>query len=264
VCTSAVPRELVEDGIEEVDRHEHVALHLLVLHGLLHEQRPDADELAVAVEQCRAAPLRMRGRREERLVEHVLPVAREFASRNEPRLERMRAAAMADHVDLAADRGRRAATARQRGCVERAERQHQAEPGDLVIRERMRGHGDARAVREPYAARFGDEVADRQHEPVGADHDAVADALGAEDARGESLVRNLRVHQHDRIQRAPEIEANVVGCGLEFGRECPVRELGHAGRMRGRIRAVAYVTADPRRRAASAFVHFSKFPILSG
>ena len=43
------------------------------------DQRADADQLALAVDQRGAAPGRMRRRSEDRLVEHVFPIAGEFA-----------------------------------------------------------------------------------------------------------------------------------------------------------------------------------------
>src|SRR5207248_4333026 len=91
------PAELdhvVEDRREDVDRHDHVALDGAGVDLLLHEERADAEELAFSADQRRAAPLRMRGRGEERLIEHVFPVTGELALREHRRLERMRGAAV--------------------------------------------------------------------------------------------------------------------------------------------------------------------------
>src|SRR5207244_12293233 len=56
----------------------------------LFRSRADAEQLAVGADQRRAAPLRMRPRREERLVEHVFPVAGELALGEHRGLQRVR------------------------------------------------------------------------------------------------------------------------------------------------------------------------------
>ena len=53
--------------------------------GVTNNQRADADELAFAIDQGRAAPGRMRRRGEDRLVEQIFPGAGEFAFGGDPR-----------------------------------------------------------------------------------------------------------------------------------------------------------------------------------
>ena len=76
--------------------------------------------------------------------------------------------------------------------AELAERLHQAEAGGLVVGERKAADHDALVGGEPDRARLGDEVADGEHQAVVADDDAVAGALGAEDLRGERVLRESR------------------------------------------------------------------------
>ena len=56
--------------------------------GVADDQRADADEPAVAVDQGGAAPGRMRRRREQRLSDEVLPAAGEFALGDDARRQR--------------------------------------------------------------------------------------------------------------------------------------------------------------------------------
>ena len=91
----------------------------------------------VVVEQRGAAPFRMRRRGEQRDVEEVFPVAREFAAREHFRLERVRAPAVADH-----DRPRRRrrcarAAHRHRRHAERPQRQHEPEAGREIVGQRV-------------------------------------------------------------------------------------------------------------------------------
>ena len=79
----------------------------LVAVGFLHEQRADADQPAVRGRAARTAPLRMRRRGEERLVEQVFPVAGELrGARTRAPSAIMRAPAVADD-DTRRRRGRR-------------------------------------------------------------------------------------------------------------------------------------------------------------
>ena len=55
----------------------------------LHEQRADADQPAVGIDERGAAPLRMCGRGEQGLFQQVFPVAGEFAAAGDARRQRM-------------------------------------------------------------------------------------------------------------------------------------------------------------------------------
>ena len=62
----------------------------------LHQQRANAEEPARIVDQRRAGPVRMRGCGEQRLIEHILPIACEFALGDDPGVECVTHATMAD------------------------------------------------------------------------------------------------------------------------------------------------------------------------
>jgi hypothetical protein len=136
----------------------------------------------------------MRWRGEQRFVQQVFPVAGEFATRDQPRHEGMRRAAMPDDVDAVADRQRCGRTALQRRAAQPTQGQHQPEARDLVVGQRVALDGAAVVRGEPDRGRFGDQVADRQHQlaVIDKDDDAVADALGAEDAGGEGVSESRR------------------------------------------------------------------------
>src|ERR1700694_327538 len=51
--------------------------------GAAAEERADADELALAADQCRSAPGPVRRRGEDRLVQQIFPGAGEFAARED-------------------------------------------------------------------------------------------------------------------------------------------------------------------------------------
>src|SRR2546430_11720595 len=60
-----------------------VAGHAVALAGrVTDDQRADTDQLAVAADQGRAAPVGDRRRREQRVLDHVFPVADELALRD--------------------------------------------------------------------------------------------------------------------------------------------------------------------------------------
>ena len=223
--------QVVEYGIEQIDRHEHIALYRVVADRFLHQQRSDAEEPPRVVEERGAAPFRMRRRGEQRLVEHVFPVAGEFALGDHLRLERVRASAMADDEDIVVDRDRRGAAAFEIGRGELAQRQHQAESGREIVGKRMAGDRRPAIRREPYRFGFGDQIADSQRQAVFADHHAVAAALGAENRRGERIVGNHGPEHDDRVQRGLEIESDVARARLQLRRERPVSGFGH-GRSR--------------------------------
>ncbi len=71
--------QIVENRLEHVDGHEHVALDLLAFHHLLHQQGADAEQAPVHSHQRRSAPLRMRRRGE-----HAPRRARTPSSRRTP------------------------------------------------------------------------------------------------------------------------------------------------------------------------------------
>ena len=163
---------------------------LALLDGVLELQRADADQIAGRSDQRGAAPVRMRGRGEDRLVEHVFPVAGEFLLGDDAGRDRvMPAAGAADH-DALADRGRGRLADLERRHVELGERLHQSESGFLVIAQHVTRHRAAVVECDPDRIRLGDQITDRQDEAVAANEDAIAGALGAERFRGEGVRRH--------------------------------------------------------------------------
>src|SRR5690606_10611746 len=71
--------------------------------GALDLQRADADEIAARRNQPGAAPVRMRGEGEDRVVDQIFPVAGEFLSRRDARGERLRASAGGAYDDAVAE-----------------------------------------------------------------------------------------------------------------------------------------------------------------
>ena len=144
------PHEIVENGLEQVDGHEHVAVDGFVAGVLLQQQRPDADEPAILVEQRGAAPLGMRRRGEQRGVEQVFPEPGEFPLGKDRRLQRVGAPAVAQNVHVVVRRQRRRGPAfgRRAGPGGRA-----AGPGRSPSRNRKRAGAPERPSRRSRSAR---------------------------------------------------------------------------------------------------------------
>ena len=221
--------QVVLDPGEEVDRHEHVALDHTVVDRLLHEQRADAREPPARVDERSATPLRMQRRGEQGLVEHVLPVARELALVEHLRPECVGAPAAAQHDRGVADLERLRRAPRQRRELEGPERLHHAEARREVVSERMPRHDAAVQRRDPDRFGLGDEIADRQDQPVAADGDAAAHALGTEDRRREGILGNLRAHGHDRLERRVEVEPDILRIRLQLRGKSPLRGIFQGG-----------------------------------
>src|SRR3954468_19776046 len=87
-------------------------------------QRADADQFAAARNQSRAAPVRMRGIGEDRLVQQIFPIAGELLPGDDLACNRAGAPARSAQHDLVADPARAGRAERQRIETERAERLH--------------------------------------------------------------------------------------------------------------------------------------------
>jgi len=86
----------------------------------------------------------------------------------------------------------------------------------------MTGDGAAIGRAQPHRLRLGDEIADRQHQPVLADHGARPGAFGAEGRGGERVVGHARAQPDDREQGALQVESAVARVGLQLRRNVPV------------------------------------------
>jgi len=80
---------VLEDGLEQVDRHEHVGIDGLRSHGFLNQERANSEQTSILPDERRAAPLRMRWRCEQCVFQQVLPVARKLASGDDFCIERV-------------------------------------------------------------------------------------------------------------------------------------------------------------------------------
>src|SRR5262249_48704063 len=96
-------QQVFDDRLQQIDRHHHVALHVASAQLLLDQKRTYSEQASLAADQRRAAPVRMGWSSKQRLIEHVFPVAGEFALGDELRLERVLASAVAGDDDLVAD-----------------------------------------------------------------------------------------------------------------------------------------------------------------
>jgi hypothetical protein len=129
----------------------------------------------------------------------------------------MRAAAAAQHEDVVTWRNGRCAASRDRAHSQRREREHEAKPGREVVRDGMPRDNGAVVRGEPDRLGLGDEVADRQHQAVVADHDTASRSFGAQDWRGERVVRNVGAQGDHRVDRGTQIELHLSAAGLHRG-----------------------------------------------
>jgi hypothetical protein len=165
---------------------------------------------------------------EDRLVEHVFPIAGEFLLGSNGGCERAGAPAGAAEHDALADLRGGGRADRKRRQVDAAERLHQPEAGFGVEAERMALRHAAVAEMQPDRLRLGDQIADGEHQTV-ADQHAVAGAFGAERVGGEGVGGNDRMQPDHRGQRALEIIAIVLRARLRRGWYLPFGQRGHAG-----------------------------------
>ena len=143
------------------------------------------------VDRAGAAPERMGGGREDRLVEEILPVAGELLLADHHRVDRLGPGAGRDRHRIAELRLARAPELERR-TIERAKRLHEAEAGLAVDRERVAGGDAAFGVGEPHVLGLHDQIADRQHKTALADDDAAARPLLAQCLGGEGVLRESR------------------------------------------------------------------------
>src|SRR5882757_703122 len=196
-------QEIAEDRRQPIDRHEHIAgVVLFGAGGVADDQRADADELALAVDQCGPAPGRMRRRGVDRLVEQIFPVADELALADHERgHHHVGAATSCDHHDVFLfDVGDLAE--RERLDLEWLDRAKQAKTSLVIIAD-YAGRDGAPVVGDDLG-RIGldHQVADRQDEPVGIDQNASALAIAPEPLHSAALGIDMGLdldHRRDQI-----------------------------------------------------------------
>ena len=183
---------------------------------------------AVAVDQPAPAPVGMRRRGEDGLVEHILPIAGELAFGRDAGIEGMPPAAFAgdDHEIADLEGGRRADFERRH--AEAAERLHQAEPRFEVVAQRVAREHAAIARRQPDRFRLGDQVANGEHKAARADEDPVAGSLRPQNPGGERVLRDGCAQAHNRAERAVEVEGHLLRLRLRRERYFPIELVTHA------------------------------------
>ena len=181
---------------------------------------------SVLVDRAGAAPERMGGGGEDRLVEQIFPIAGELLLADDHGADGLHARARRDDHRIAEFCLARAAKLERR-AVQPVERLHEAEPAHRIDGERVSGGDAAAGVGKPDILGLHDEIADRQHETAFPDDDAAARPLLAQRLGGESVLRNGGLDGHDRFERSVQIGAEVARsrqAGLWF---VASRLLGH-------------------------------------
>ena len=199
-------------------------------------------------DQRGAAPVRMRRRGEDRLVEHVFPIAGEFLLADDARRDRALASARARDHDLLVERDHGGVAERQGRQIELRERLHQPEAGRLVVAEHVARHHAAVIEMQPDRLGLGDQVPDGEHHAVLADQHAVAGALGAERLGRERVARDDRMQPHHRGERLVQVVAVVLRSRLHRGRNLEVGQGWHGLLILSDHRRALYGTcrAPPR------------------
>ena len=93
----------------------------------------------------------------------------------------------------------------------------------------MPGNGAAAGRGQPDRLGFGDQIANRQHQPVMPDQHAAAGAFGAKRAGGESILGDPRPQTEHGTQGTVEIEAAFALLWLDLARDLPLNFSRHGG-----------------------------------
>ena len=213
----AVGDQVGEDRGEAVDRDEHVAGAVAMPARILEDQRADADQPAGPVDQRRAAPLRVRGRGEDRIVEQIFPAPRKRAPGGDLRPRHAAAPAVAHDDDriLLLEVGR--VSERDRMHLERHDGAQQAETALVVVADHVGRDGVAVAGDDLGGFRLDHEVADGQDQAIVVDDDA-GPVAAAPEVRDRAAVRiDRRLDVHDRRQEV--VERGRLGAGRRDGRD---------------------------------------------
>src|SRR5208282_5315196 len=124
---AAIGQKIVEDRGQKIDRHDHVDVARAGAGAqLLDMERADANQPAVAVDRAGAAPERMGGGGEQRLVEEIFPIAGELLLADNHRPNGLGSRARGDRQRIAELRFARSAEFERR-AIEIAQRLDEAE-----------------------------------------------------------------------------------------------------------------------------------------
>src|SRR6516225_10128537 len=223
----AIADEVVEYRFEQIDRDAHVQMLVALLARLFQLQRTDPQEIAVRPDHGGAAPVGVGRGGEDRLVEHIFPIAGEFLPGRDARRDRMMASAGSpDHDALANSRFSRRPD-RERRKLDSRQRLDQPKTGLLVVAEHVARRWAAVAESKPNLLGFGNQITDREYNAVFADEDAIARALGAECLGREGVAWNDGSDPYDRSERTIEIILVILRFRLDGGRYPPIRR-GHS------------------------------------
>ncbi len=132
----------------------------------------------------------MEGGGEDRLIEHVFPIASELLLGHDFG-QHLVATTVDDRADIAPPGGIRAAEAQGRQ-VEVTKGLHQPKTGLLVVSDHMRRDYPLIMSGQPDFFGFGDEIADGEDQAIIVDHRTTAFADGAERCGGERRIGDMR------------------------------------------------------------------------
>ncbi len=213
-------------------------------------QRPHAHQVATLADQGRAAPQGVRRAGEDRLVQHIFPIAGELFPGHDLRRHRAGGAAGAGDDHLVADRRVTGIADRHRRHVQRLQRLQQAEARRLVHAQNVPRDLAAFPGRQHDVVRLGDQIADGQDDPVFADHRPMADPFGAERRRREGVPWDRRGQGDHRGQHPVKVEGEVLRLRLGLRGYFPiVKPFSHSGAPRRKgVSSRSYPLNRPRKR----------------
>ena len=209
-----VDEELVEDRLQQVHRHDHVRVErFFVPPDVLDEEGADPPQRPVAPDDRRPAPVRVGGRGEDRLLQEILPVAREFPLEDDLRRHRLRDAPVSGEHHVVSLGERVGGPEGEAGHRKALERLHQGEPRLLIVGDDVGRDGDIRIVDDPHRLGLGDEIADGEDEPGVVDRDSVSRPLGPENGGGHRILGDVRPERHHRAQHPVKVERHLFRGG---------------------------------------------------
>ena len=192
--------------MQRVDRHEHVARRLdLGCGGVADQQRADADQPLVAVDQGGAGEVRVGWRGEQRIGQEIFPVAGELPPAGELGLPAAQLAVAAQDEQGLADVDRLGDTEPDRLDVHRERGADQAQAGVVVVADDLGRDPLAIGGVEVDSGGLEDQVADGQDQPASVDDHPAAATLAPQRVGGAGVGRHLRLHADDgghRLGRA--------------------------------------------------------------
>src|SRR5262245_28431973 len=188
----AVGNKIAEQRLHEVYGYEHIARHLRArAQRVAHNKGTDPKELAFAIQQRRPAPIDGRRRGVDRLIQQILPVADEWAARDDVRGRHAVESHDQHHLSF---RDCRRMPKLNRPDRQRAQCLEEPEAGGVVVPNNRGGECAPIGSGELDGFRLDDEIADGEDEALRVDDDPGAFALRAERAHGARIGDDLGAH----------------------------------------------------------------------